>query len=355
MTSSGALHHTQVDPAIWMPVIRTGKGVDTFARALVDGLREKGFKAAISWLPLRAEVFPYSALAPDVPDWANIVHTNSNMPLRFLKTNGRPLVVTVNGYMHDPKLSQYKSLAQKAYHGLMTGPRELAVIRSAHKVVGVSVETRTALEDAGFNQPIELIYNGIDVSKYQPPKSKMRSVGQPFTLLFSGTWSRRKGNDTAVETMRQLGDDYRLLITDSAQTTRSLPPNCIPIGNQDAATLAQLYRNSDALLFPTRLEGLSFSVLEAQSSGLPVIGTRQSSVAEVVEDGVTGYLCEIDDPQSFASAVRRLQGQSDSEYSEMSKQAHRKVANRFSLNKMTQDYLAVYMECLTGGYPCPAQ
>jgi glycosyltransferase involved in cell wall biosynthesis len=47
-------------------------------------------------------------------------------------------------------------------------------------------------------------------------------------------------------------------------------------------------------------------MLEAQAAGLPVIAGREGGVADVVRDGVTGFLTEPRDPAAFALATGRL-------------------------------------------------
>ena len=48
------------------------------------------------------------------------------------------------------------------------------------------------------------------------------------------------------------------------------------------------------------------ALLEAQSSGLPVVAGDSGGVSEIVRDGKTGLLCQEGDAGSFARAVDRL-------------------------------------------------
>lgn len=51
--------------------------------------------------------------------------------------------------------------------------------------------------------------------------------------------------------------------------------------------------------FPSRLEGLPLTVIEAMACGLPVIAAASSSLPEVVQDGASGMLCPLDDVDAF--------------------------------------------------------
>ena len=59
------------------------------------------------------------------------------------------------------------------------------------------------------------------------------------------------------------------------------------------------------ILIPSRIDNYPNTCLEAQALGKIVVGTRDSSLDEMVEDGVTGFLAEPGDSESLASAILR--------------------------------------------------
>lgn len=70
----------------------------------------------------------------------------------------------------------------------------------------------------------------------------------------------------------------------------------------------ELIRAFDVLVISSvpRSEGIPTVILEAMSTGLPVITTRVGAVEEVVEDGVTGLVVEAEDPGALADAILAL-------------------------------------------------
>ena len=76
-------------PAVWFPTVRTGTGTDVFTERLVEGLNQRGIRAAISWLPLRAEYAPWTVAIPKPPEWATVTHVNlAAQPLSTKKPAG---------------------------------------------------------------------------------------------------------------------------------------------------------------------------------------------------------------------------------------------------------------------------
>jgi glycosyltransferase involved in cell wall biosynthesis len=74
---------------------------------------------------------------------------------------------------------------------------------------------------------------------------------------------------------------------------------------------AQLYPviiNSDGVLMPSRVDNYPNACIEAQTLGIPVIGTDNSSLEEMITDGKTGFLAKNGDEDSIYKAVERLLG-----------------------------------------------
>ena len=74
-------------------------------------------------------------------------------------------------------------------------------------------------------------------------------------------------------------------------------------------------------------------MIEAMACGTPVIGFRRGSVPEVIDDGVTGFV--VDDIAGAIDAVRRAAALDRSK-------VRARVAERFSRDRMVDDYLRVY-------------
>jgi glycosyltransferase involved in cell wall biosynthesis len=330
-------------PSVWFPAIRSGSGADVYTLRLAEALEKRGIRAEIAWLPLRAEYAPWSVPVPKPPAWANVVHINSWLPPRFIPRN-LPILATLHSCVHDPALTPYKSTAQALYHRLWIKAIEAENLRNAAKVVAVSRYAAREAQAVFGQANIEVIYNWVDTGLFHP--APRETPHHPFRLLFVGKWRRLKGTDLLAPILRCLGPDFVLRFTakGSPGASRDLPPNLIPVAwLNESSQLARLYRESDALLFPSRLEGLSLTMLEAQASGLPVIASDGSSLPEVVEDGATGLLCPVDDVDAFAAAARFL-AENPARWREMAHAARRRAVERFAEEAALDRYVRLYNE-----------
>ena len=238
------------------------------------------------------------------------IHVNSWLHGRFYAAAGRPVVAT------EPRLvsmirrcEAYKSRLQALYHGAWIRPQEARTLKRAAAIAAVSAYTAARLGDAFGLGDVRVIPNWL------PPDALDATLRPahdgPFHLVFIGNWSRRQGR-------RPAGTDHAPTsatgscspYTGTPQTGReTCPRTCAPLGwAKSRAQVRAWLREADAMLFPSRLEGMPLAVLEAMGVGLPVVAARAASLPEVVFiDGETGLLCPR--PTTWmpsTAAIRRL-------------------------------------------------
>jgi glycosyltransferase involved in cell wall biosynthesis len=84
---------------------------------------------------------------------------------------------------------------------------------------------------------------------------------------------------------------------------------------------------------------------EAMASGVPVVATATEGAREIVEDGVTGTITPIGDPEAMAAAIVSLL-RDDERRAAFGKQAAARARERFALDRMAQETERVYLEAL---------
>ncbi len=108
-----------------------------------------------------------------------------------------------------------------------------------------------------------------------------------------------------------------------------------------------LLKASNAFVLPSRSEGFSNALIEAMACGLPSVVTTVGGNAEAIEDGVTGYLCPVDNHACIA--LRLLELLADPACARaMGTRARRTARERFSLARMIGAHMAIYDELREG-------
>ena len=69
--------------------------------------------------------------------------------------------------------------------------------------------------------------------------------------------------------------------------------------------IQELLRMADVFVFPSYREGLSASLMEAMSCGLPCVVSKIRGNVDLIDDGKGGYLCEPGNADEFTKAIKR--------------------------------------------------
>lgn len=86
--------------------------------------------------------------------------------------------------------------------------------------------------------------------------------------------------------------------------------------------LKDTVRNAKCILLPSEwYENGPYSIMEAMAAGKPVIVSDKGGLPEIVQDGVTGYICESFHPEKLAEAIKKADTLSEIEYHSMSEHA----------------------------------
>jgi glycosyltransferase involved in cell wall biosynthesis len=136
-------------------------------------------------------------------------------------------------------------------------------------------------------------------------------------LLYVGTWLDRKGVYYLAEAFRILAGKLpgvRLTVAGclivEEEVRKSFAPttqdrlSVIPFIARDE--MPSLYAAHDVFVFPSLVEGMPLTLLEAMASGMPVVTTETCGMADVVENDVNGLLVLPADPAGLAAAIERL-------------------------------------------------
>jgi glycosyltransferase involved in cell wall biosynthesis len=181
---------------------------------------------------------------------------------------------------------------------------------------------------AGPGRRVDLIYHGIDTTRFPSPGVALRPLdgsdpGCPVTLLAVGRAVDKKGFDDLLRALALVPPErhWRLNHIGGGPLQRELEDTARALGIGDRiqwlgpkshAAVLDAYRTADIFALPCRIsadgdrDGLPNVLLEAQSQKLACVSTRVSGIPELIEDGVTGFLVEPRAPAALANALSRL-------------------------------------------------
>ena len=208
---------------------------------------------------------------------------------------------------------------------------------------------------------IRLVYNGVDVAPASDRRRRQDRRGlreqfgigpETLVLLMVAHNFRLKGVAKGIEAVAELVGRHdppmKLLVVGRDTPTRferaaqrlGVADRIIFVGPSDR--VGAFYHAADLLIHPTYYDPCSRVVLEALVSGLPAITTRHNGAAEVIEDGVHGYV--IDSADAVDKLVEGIERLMDEAHRRQCRRQGRLLRDRLSMARHADEMLTVYEE-----------
>jgi glycosyltransferase involved in cell wall biosynthesis len=211
------------------------------------------------------------------------------------------------------------------------------------------------------SRKLELIPNGIDMQRFSPSAEargttrESLGVAGHFVWLAVGRLVEQKNYFGLIEALTMLpGDDWVVLIAGNGPLADPLKAECrrLSIANRvkflgAGENIWELYNAADALVMSSHYEGLSIALLEAASMGLPGVVTDVGGNAEVVIDGVTGWVVEPGRPASLAAAMLKLQDAPADARTSFGAAARAHCEQMFRFESITERWIELYSRYLS--------
>jgi starch synthase len=208
----------------------------------------------------------------------------------------------------------------------------------ASSVVTISsFQKRTLLSHGIEDEKIAVIPLGLDISNVKYIEEHHSLKNRPLRILYAGKVTQLKGIFYLLESMRSFNKNEVELhiigdILGSGKAFRKYKDLYKYRPAVGQVELFTLYADYDLLVFPSLLEGFGLVSIEAMGAGLPVITTPNTNAAEVMKDGVNGFVVPIRDIGAITKAITRLRNMDDNSYYTMRLNARRTAENFTWLN-----------------------
>jgi len=322
----------------------------------------------IRLVPLQAHQIGITSCAPDLPPevpnmpWTQLLTMSRRGPSGPRVWHARRNVEMVGGlalkYLLGKKLRLlFTSAAQRRHK-----PLTRWLIQQQDAIIATSAKSASYLE-----RDAKVIHHGVDCEEFSPAadKAALRDrLGLPRGTLIGcfGRIRHQKGNDLFIDTMIRVlpnhPDAHALVMGRATSEHQSylddLKARAAAAGLsnrihfRDEVPIEQLadhFRALDLYIAPQRWEGFGLTPLEAMASGAPVIATRVGAFEELIKDGETGHLVDIEDVDAMARHSDALLSD-PLRLAAWGKAARSHAAAHFQLQQEADAIVAVYRDLL---------
>jgi glycosyltransferase involved in cell wall biosynthesis len=232
-------------------------------------------------------------------------------------------------------------------------------LRRINAAYACSEEARAVLRAKGFDKPVGIVPFGVNTDAFAPRRS-FRRTDRALTIGFVGRMLPGKGLGVLAEALQWIAtEDWKLLVVGDGPERKSFEQALGERRLMDRAEFAgavayeripDFYRRMDMLVMPTRTtkrirEQFGRVLVEAMSSGVPVVGTTCGAIPEVIDDA--GIIVPEDDAAAMAEALRQLLG--DEPLRERLAQAGReRVEQHYSWEQVARATYTLFRQVLRG-------
>jgi len=228
----------------------------------------------------------------------------------------------------------------------------------AQAVIAVSPYEKAKLEELGVKSKIVVIPNGVDREIFKPDPQIRKAMRESFNIkdneiviLSVGQTITRKGIDSFIKVARELpqykffwlgGMPFSILSSGYSEVKKiqdNPPSNLFFLGPKPHEEIYKYHNMADIFFFPSRQENFSVAVLEAASSGLPLL---LRDLIEYKEPLSPFYIPSKE--EDFTKNVKELAENSEKR-KEFSEKALR-LAEKYDINKIVDEIIKVYREVI---------
>lgn len=279
-------------------------------------------------------------LQPDViychSTWAGVL---GRFPYLFCRKNVR-IIYNAHGWSFNMDTSLWK----KQIYAFV----ERMLARVTDKIINVSkYEMNSAVAMGLPEAKMVMIYSGISPEK-PVIKKKVKMPADKVNLLFVGRFDPQKGVDFLLKVFKDYEDDLQHIhlwiigdnvVSDGKGIEKKNTDNITFLGWIPHEELPAYYEACDAVIMPSRWEAFGLVAIEAMKYGKPVIVSNRGALPELVQDGVNGWVFDIEHDDSLKACLANIDKRKCFEFK---KNALENFGNNFIFEKMITKQLELF-------------
>lgn len=274
----------------------------------------------------------------------DLIHAHSSFAgffcrMLYIFSRKRPLVIYCShGWSFLMDAPEYKKKMYALLERLLATQTDV-IVNISHNELKASIE-----RGIPANKSI-VIYNGIseepNIIDSEPINLNVDS--NVINILFVGRFDKQKGIDILLNFMEQYEfPGIRLyLIGDTILNDNpvDIPDHVTALGLIDHSNIDAYYQMFDAVIIPSRWEGFGLVAIEAMKNKKAVIASNKGALPEIVVEGETGYIFDLDNLSTLKTIFDRLD---KSILYDLGQNGYRRYLSMFTSDKMYGQLSAVY-------------
>ncbi|BDU49675.1 glycosyltransferase family 4 protein [Haliovirga abyssi] len=237
--------------------------------------------------------------------------------------------------------------------------------KRVNKIIAInSREKNLMLENIPIlNNKIELLYNGVDLKRFDRKKVELKNIREQFGipeqgLLITGigNLSDGKGISEFIDAAKIICDKYKNIyflwigeatytknkkaLEEAKETIKNyeIDKNVYMAGYRN--DIPEILKESDIFTLPAYGESFGIVYIEAMAMELPVIGCNSGGVPELIKDGKNGFLAEPRSAKSLANQFEKYI--KNSELIKKHGKIGKEISERFSMKSHVEKLIKIY-------------
>ena len=199
------------------------------------------------------------------------------------------------------------------------------------------------------------IYNGVDFSLFNPiNRNKSNTSSEVICIAFFARLDIQKNPLSFIKIVDllvkkyEVGSNVKFSLAGDGDLLEECKILIENLGLNDRINIEgwinekKSYLESiDILVQPSLWEAFGLNIVEAAYFGIPCVASNVEGIPEVIVDGETGFLCNPNDLNEFASRINHLINDENLRLN-MGKNANKFVSHSFSIDNMIKEYEKLY-------------
>jgi glycosyltransferase involved in cell wall biosynthesis len=267
-------------------------------------------------------------------NWSTIIPTKKLDCKTILTYHGTTLDVTIGNKKYH-KAPIYWTLEQLA----LMKPDQVTSITESHLKPFIKSN-------------YEIIRNGVNTEKYAPSnnKEKLREKHdvEGKGVLIVAQHEENKGHKNLVKVASKLDEEITLMIPSTGpkrkeieQLAKEKNVNAKFYGKIPEKQLIELYQSADLFCLPSWNEGLPLSMLEALSTGLPILVSNVADNKQIIEESQAGTTVK---PKDVEELTQKLENFLEEDLENKASNARKYAEQKLDWNKVANKYIKAYEE-----------